>query len=561
MRYQQETRGQNFFAVDPNLKTLLARRAPDLLARNGERLHAFGAWIGSDVDCEAEYTDRFAPPVLEGHDRFGRLTNRVRHNPLYAEIHRDVYARGIVGLNFGPKAEPFLMSFLMGYLLSQADISIHCPATLTGAVAYILGKLPEKAAAKHYLEGLLRLDGKALTGGTWATELDGGSDLAATATVAKRDGEHFRLTGFKWFASNPDSDVALATARPEEAPGGTEGLGLYLVPKALADGSPNRYRIRRLKTKLGTRGLASGEIELEGAFAFEVSPPPRGLRLMLEALDYSRVHNAFAAAAVGRRAFLEAIAYASHRQAFGKILLAFPMVQSVLLDLQMNAEASLALAFEAAVAFDESEKNAKRLPWRRLTTALAKYWTAEKAIRAASSAIEVLGGVGYTEDYVTPRLLRDAQVLTVWEGTANIQALEVLRLVAGNGEGFGAFVARIEGVLGGVKAPLEEECAKPLRSALALCADGVRQATKSPEVASRIARRLMNRMAVLLAACLLLEEAAADLAEKKDGRKACLAKRFIRRTLDFDAASQLLDTEPLSQRDFERVVGYEEMPA
>src|SRR5262249_8076158 len=200
----------------------------------------------------------------------------------------------------------------------------------------------------------------------------------------------------------------------------------------------NRIRLRRLKNKLGTRGLPTAEIELVGALADEVAPPPHGFRLIMEALGFSRVHNALAGAGIQRRAFLEATRHAGTRRAFGMTIDGFPMVRDGLLDLQTALEASVALAFEAATAFDAAQGDAAVQPWLRTVTAIAKYRTGEHAVQAASRAIEMLGGDGYTEALVTARLLRDAQVLTVWEGPANIQALELLRIIKVEPGGFEA---------------------------------------------------------------------------------------------------------------------------
>ena len=194
----------------------------------------------------------------------------------------------------------------MGYLLSQADVSLHCPATMTGAVAYVLDRHGPVALRRDWLNALVRTDGETLSGGTWATELSGGSDVGGTTTVAFPRGDHVELSGLKWFASNADGGLALATARPDGAGPGTRGLGLYLVPLHRPDGTPNSLRIRRLKDKLGTVGVPTGEIDLIDCWALEVAPPPDGFRLMMAALEFSRLHNAMASAGLQRRALADA---------------------------------------------------------------------------------------------------------------------------------------------------------------------------------------------------------------------------------------------------------------
>lgn len=525
MRWPIEVRGANFYLLDRALRAELESRAPALLARDGERLERFGAWVGGAVDEAAERADRWAPPRLEAWNAKGRLVNRIIHEPLHAAVLREVYRHGFVGLNYGPEPRPFLLTFVFGYLLAQADISVHCPATLTGAVAHVLDRHDTPGLRHRWLPGLARMDGEALTGGTWATEVDAGSDLAATATLAEPGPAGVRLTGLKWFASSPDCDLALVTARPRGAPDGAAGIGLYLMPRLAADGTMNRFRIRRLKDKLGTRGLGTGEVELDGAEALEVTPPPDGLRRMLEAFGYSRVHNAMAAAGVQRRALLEAVAHAASRRAFGDRLIAYPMVRSALLEMLVRAEASLALGLEAASAFDAALHDPAARPWLRVATALAKLQTAEWAVPAASRAIEILGGSGYVEDHVCARLLRDAQVLPVWEGAPNIQALELLRLVTGEGTGLAAWRARVEGVVSRQGGPLAD-IARPLGVALAACDTAVAAIHARPPEGPRRARRLATAMAEMLAAASLLE-AAAEALPRGDARKALIARRFI----------------------------------
>jgi alkylation response protein AidB-like acyl-CoA dehydrogenase len=550
--YPPDTEGLNLFTLDRNLRRLLARRAPDLLARFGPTLEAFGAWAGGPLAAQASYTDRYAPPRLEPFGRDGRRLGRVILNPEYVRCHAEAYRRGAIGLAFADDPAPHLLSFVMGYLLSQADISIHCPVTMTGAVAYVLDRFAPRAIRDAYLPQLVRMDGGAMSGATWATELHGGSDVGATTTRAVKDGDGWRLTGLKWFTSNAGSDLALGTARPEGAPAGADGLGCYLVPADLPDGSANRLWVRRLKEKVGTRGLATGELELDGAWALEVAPPPRGLKVMMEALEYSRIHNAVGAAALHRRSFLEAACWATHRQAFGETIRAYPMVRDTLLDLAAEQEASAALAFEAAAAFDAALGDEAARPWLRTVTALAKYRTAEQAVLAAARAVELVGGNGYIEEWPTARLYRDALVTAVWEGPANIQALELLRAVAGKLPGDHAFVVRIAAVAESLPSGLAEAAGR-LRDALAECRAALAYVRDNPADGPRLAARLMALLADTLSVALLLEEAAADVAAG-DRRKAVIAERFC--AARFGGRPAIGPGKEQAHEHFDAVVGY-----
>ena len=489
---------------DSFLEPWLSLRDPRM-AEYSRLLADFSHWARTEVDEQANYTDRYAPPALEAYNRDGEVANRIVLNRWYDEQHSEVYRRGIIGLPYLEKA-PHLLTFAMGYLLSQSDISLHCPVTLTGAVAYVLAHHAPDDVRQRYLYDLIRTDGQAKTGGTWATEQHGGSDVGATTTKAAADGDVFRLQGLKWFTSNANSSLALATARPEDAPPGSAGLGLYLVPGHLSDGRGNRYRIRRLKDKLGTKGLPTGEIELTGAESVEVAPPPHGFKLMMEALEYSRVHNAVGSAGVQRRALREALSWANRREAFGDRLINYPMVQDELIRLRVNFEAGALLAFECAITLDEVQHDPERRTFLRLVTALAKYLTAEYAITSARAALELIGGNGYTSDYPVARLLRDAQVLTVWEGPANIQALELLRLLSPKYQGWQQYETRIREILSILPDELEH-LRRALERRLQEDREAVATVTRDESSRQRYARKLLHRLSESLAFALLCQAA------------------------------------------------------
>jgi alkylation response protein AidB-like acyl-CoA dehydrogenase len=545
---------RDLFRADLNLQRLLQRSLGAGYSRWEPVLAGFGVWVGDAVDRAASYTDRQAPPYLETYDAEGAVVNRIHRNPAWVAASREAYERGVVGLNYMSDPAPFEVTFAMGYLLSQADVSLHCPVTMTGAVAYVLDRYGPPAVRARYRERLTRMDGEALTGGTWATELHGGSDVGGTTTTARAERDHWRLNGLKWFASNADGGLALATARPQGASAGTKGLGLYLVPITLDDGALNPMRFRRLKEKLGTIGVPTAEVELIDSWALEVAPPPQGFNLMMAALEFSRIHNAMASAALQRRAFVEALDYASARNAFGDVIVRYPMVQDELIGILVTLEAGAALAFEAARSFDIADRaqaadTDEARVWVRLATALAKFMTAEDSIRACSCAIEIIGGNGYTYDHVTPRLLRDAQVMTVWEGPANIQALEILRLAAGRYGGDKIFAARVEAMLAAASSSLAPLVAI-LNAALQDWRDALALIRSDGAEARRHARRLMALMADILAGALLLGEAEEGL-KGGDHRKSLIARLFIEARFQPPARRGILPDRDWMHREFD----------
>jgi alkylation response protein AidB-like acyl-CoA dehydrogenase len=545
----------NFFTRDTTLRAWLARHLPDELARREADLAEFGAFVGGPLDAQAAFTDSAAPPRLEPYDREGRLVNRIVHNPLWDETTRETYGHGVIGLNYGADPAPYALTFAMGYLLAQADISTHCPVTMTGAVAYVVDRFAPASVRARWLPELVRRDGRQLTGGTWATEQHGGSDVGATTTTVRATPEGVRLNGLKWFTSNANGGLALATARPEGAPAGSKGLGVYLVPTTLPDGAPNPMRIRRLKDKLGTKGVPTGEIDLVDTWAEEVAPPPRGFRLMMEALTFSRIHNAVGSVGIQRRAIDEALAFADARAAFGHVIARYPMVQEALVEMIVAYEAGFGLAFEAALAqdaaapLDVEDAEAPERVWLRLATALAKYRTAEDATAATRGALELIGGNGYTADFVTPRLLRDAQVLTVWEGPANIQALELLRLIGNRGAALDMLARRVRTIGAALPEGLGALAAR-LDAALDEAHAAVALVRSLQAEAQRHARRLLGLLADLLGAALLAERAAADWADG-DGRAALVARLHVERAFDPPARRGILPGRDAVERHFD----------
>jgi len=423
------------------LSILKKKLTPELYTYAKEELEFFYHQCYDIFDERAAYTDREGQPRLIRYDQNGEEVSKVWVNEGYKKTVEATYYTGIVGYNH--KSIPgldekgnYLYSYAQGYLLSQVEPGFYCPVTLTMAVAYVLDHFADEELKARFLPHVLSTGEIELyEGATFLTERQGGSDVGANMVRAEKDGESYRIFGEKYFASNVgQAGIAAVLARIEGAPEGTKGLSLFIVPWRNVDESLNNLYVRRLKDKLGVRAVPSGEVVFEGSEAFLVGEPSRGFYYMMEALNLSRVCNSTASLGIMKRALKEGYEYVCKRESFGKYLIDFPMVQETVVQLQARFEVQLSALFESIELFNrvaggDVEVTFEDIALNRLYIALLKARTAEEAISFAHTAIELHGGNGYIEDFVTPRLLRDAQVLTVWEGTENILALEVVRLI------------------------------------------------------------------------------------------------------------------------------------
>ncbi|UXH45076.1 acyl-CoA dehydrogenase family protein [Rossellomorea vietnamensis] len=433
---------ENFYHEDPHLKEILESYLDkDFLTWADHELNTFGELCAGEIDERAVHTDREGQPKLIKYNRFGEEISEIWVNEGYKKTVEQTYNKGIVGYihkeipGLGRKGN-YMYSYAQGYLLSQTEPGFYCPVTLSMATALLLERYASPEVKARFLPHVLSTGEVELyEGATFLTERQGGSDVGANDTKAVQDGESYQLWGEKYFASNSGMcGVTMVLARIEGSGKGTKGLSLFAVPWRNDDGSLNGIHIRRLKDKLGVRAVPSAEVEFKGANAYLVGEPDRGIYYMMEALNLSRICNAVASIGIMRRAYLEARNYAFHREAFGQPLAHFPMIKESLTRLASKQEVETSAVFHLVhlydrVVCDDIPTTEEESVLNRLLIAILKKESAEQAIHFSHEAIELHGGNGYIEDFVLPRLLRDAQVLTVWEGTANILGLEVLRLM------------------------------------------------------------------------------------------------------------------------------------
>jgi acyl-CoA dehydrogenase len=435
-----DTSGMNFYRADPALTDLLRIHLPDALFRHIEpHLDRLGALAGGHLDECARLADRHVP-VLHQRDRFGRDAQWIEYHPAYHELERAAFGEfGIhamslrTGILGWPEKYPVVAKHAFTFLFNQAEFGLGCPINVTDGSAKLLSRFGDEALKAKYLDGLTQTDMNKLTqGGQFMTEKEGGSDVGKLTTSAVQDGDRWILSGEKWFCSNADAEVVMLLARPQGAVGGTRGVGLFLMPRWLDDGSPNHYRIVRLKDKLGTRSMASGEIKLEGAIAYAVGKLDRGFVQMAEMVNSSRLSNGVKSTALMRRAHHDAMTVARNRVVFGGRIIDLPLARRQLMKIMLATEQALSMSFLTADALDRAEAGSQdAAALLRILTPTLKFRATRDARKVCGDALEMRGGIGYIEEFATARLLRDAHLGSIWEGTGNIVALDALKRAVG----------------------------------------------------------------------------------------------------------------------------------
>ncbi len=419
-----------------------------------ERASEFGKVVGGEPQ---ELWGRLAnenKPVLRTHDRYGNRIDEVEFHPAWHKLMKMGVEHELHALPWRseqPAAHAARAALYMTAM--QAEAGFCCPITMTFAVLPALRAQPELLAewgplvtATTYDPSLVPASEKgSAIAGMAMTEKQGGSDVKANTTVAKPlngggPGAEYELTGHKWFCSAPMSDLFLVLAQAQSPSGDAEGLSCFLLPRVLPDGSRNAFAIQRLKDKLGNHSNASGEVEFHGTLARMVGEPGRGVPTIIEMVGHTRLDCAIGGAAGMRAGVVHATHHAAHRSAFGKLLIDQPLMRNVLADLCIESEAATALAMRLARAYDEagdvsdptrSDPGSDDLSdahlFKRLATAVGKYWVCKRAPNHAFESLECLGGNGYVEESVMPRLYREAPLASIWEGSGNVMSLDVLR--------------------------------------------------------------------------------------------------------------------------------------
>ena len=428
--------GLNFYAIDRSFQaSLRVNMDAAALAHFEPVLRQLGAVAGNELDTLARVVDR-NPPALEPRDRFGRDLDTIVYHPAYRDmekigfedfqLHSMCHKPGAHGWD-GPA--PQTMKYAFQYLFIQSEFGMMCPLSITDATIHVLKTYGSEELKNYLMPKMLAPKLADLWKGTqFMTERAGGSDVGTLETVARNEDGVWRLYGDKWFASHTDAHVALILARPEGAPEGIKGVAMFALPRYLPDGRRNKYRIVRLKDKLGTRSLASCEIVLEGAEAYLVGQADQGIKQMMEQVNMSRLSHGVRAAGQMRRCYNEAMQVARNRNAFGAKIIDHPLLRRQVMKILVPAEQALALSMMAARYMDLARAGCKEASQLiRILTPLVKFRACRDAISAARASMETRGGNGYIEEWVNSRLVRDSHIGVLWEGTSNINAIDVVR--------------------------------------------------------------------------------------------------------------------------------------
>jgi putative acyl-CoA dehydrogenase len=453
-----------------------------------DRLRDTGALAGSEEARDhAERCER-NEPQLRTHDRYGNRIDEVELDPSWHWLLREAIEREIHSLPWrNPQPGGHVVRGALMTVWGQVDAGVMCPVSMTYSAIPALRETPDLAAEweprltePDYERGALA--------GMAMTEKQGGSDVRANTTVAEQAGDGtYEITGHKWFCSYPSCDVFLTLA---QAP---EGLSCFLF-----EGRDPGFRIQRLKDKLGTRSLPSSEVEFHGVRGHLIGEEGRGVPAIIRMVNHTRLDCLLGSAAGIRWGTAQAVHHARHRMAFGQLLADQPLMRNVLADLQLESEAATAAAFRVARAYDEGEA-----PFRRFATAVMKYWVCNRAPQHATEALECLGGNGFVEESGLPRLYRDSPLNSIWEGSGNVAALDVLRVTVREPEGLPAFLAECE-LARGADARLDSHL-DGVAASIAKLTDG-----GDPQW---MARRVVEDLALALQASLLVRHAPPAVAD------------------------------------------------
>jgi len=418
----------NLFSTDGALMEAAEREGADWAI---PRLKDFGRLVGTEEAIRWGFQANENPPALKTHDRVGNRIDEVDFHPAWHSLMRLSIEHGLTSLPWTqPTRGAHVARAALMLLASQNEAGHTCPVSMTYAAVPALRKHPELArewepklqSAKYDPRARPITEKSGALMGMAMTEKQGGSDVRANTTLAEPDGNGaYLITGHKWFCSAPMCDAFLVLAQA------LGGLTCFLMPRWTPDGERNGFRIQRLKSKLGNRSNASSEVEFDHAWAQRIGAEGRGVATIIDMVQHTRLDCVIGSASLMRQALVQAIHHARHRAAFGRYLVDQPLMQNVLTDLALESEAATVLMMRLARAFDARETDPGERGIARLGTAAGKYWVAKRGPAQVNEALECLGGNGYVEESILPRIYREAPLNSIWEGSGNVICLDILR--------------------------------------------------------------------------------------------------------------------------------------
>jgi acyl-CoA dehydrogenase len=535
----------NTWTADVPLQEHLERLLPaELLAGVRDELAPLGEAAAGRLSELAQRAEREEPRHVP-FDAWGRRVDRIEVSPAWEALHVEQVRIGLCAVPYDVEQTGYgeharVIQHALHHLYGPSSATYTCPVAMTDAAARVLlDHAPDELRERVVPQLTSRDPATAWTSGQWMTEREGGSDVSRTATVARRDADGaWRLSGTKWFTSATTADCALALARPEGAPEGSGGLGLFLVelvdPRTGRTQIGDTIRVNRLKDKLGTKSMPTAELTLDGAFATPVGDVEHGVRKISGMLNVTRFHNAMGAAGGMRRCVELAVAYSRVRESYGRHLIDLPLHVETLAAMSVEAEGAFSLTMRVAQLMGRAEQRCATETEQkalRALTPITKLLTGKDAVAVASEALEAFGGAGYIEDTGLPQLLRNAQVLPIWEGTTNVLSLDLLRAVVRNDV--------LPSLFADLTARLSDADVVPLADTVRLvAAERDRLAAEAQTWAGRDAedvqlgmRGYAMRLGRAYTAALLCEHAAYRLAKHDDERAARVARRYATRWL------------------------------
>ncbi len=533
--FQEGPQLRNTYEGDDLLRGYLARVLPSWTGNEVEpRIFRMGARAASDL-LQLSRAAELEPPRLVQFDAWGRRVDRIETSAAWRAIHAIAAEEGLVSVAYERRHGEYsrLVQFALLYLFHPSSAWVSCPLAMTDGAARVLELHADETLRNRALPRLLSRDPSlAWTSGQWMTERAGGSDVSGTDTTARAahaDGHSHRLYGTKWFSSATTSEMALTLARLEGAPAGSRGLTLFYLETRGFEGAANGIRVLRLKDKLGTRALPTAELQLDGTLAVQVGAAGEGVRTVATMLNITRLYNACCAAGTMRRAIDLARDYASRRRAFGRALIDHPLHRATIAGLEVESRAALVLVLRAAELLGRDEVGAASAEERaqlRLLTPLAKLLTGKQAVAVTSEALECFGGAGYIEDTGLPRLSRDAQVLPIWEGTTNVLALDVQRVLHGEDDALRCLLADVELRLRARGPALAAAAAQVSAAAGSLIALRASALQAGEDAVQASARSFALGLARVVAGALLIEHGAWELATRSAAPTAAAARAW-----------------------------------